>query len=526
MIATLEQACDPELLTLEELFRAADELEDLVSENPSVFFNANPAQARVIAAIEEVVNKAGPEGLLRTLSILWLGGNGNGKTRLLSEIAVNLMVGVQSPWFDFAYVRNLPRPTHGRMTSTLKALQEGLIRELRVALRPHLAPGYPMKGGHPYESIWKTTNGSTLELLTWDMGVTTHAGAHKDWILKDEPGPQDVSDEDDARLRRGGLALHFATPVDETGYSRNVGWLFDRISASEEGTFPGLTVVYSDGEDNCAEHGRSIVTIGGRELEARGVVPHATIEDNYNRWKAISPATLQARFFGRHVRELGRVLTHWDEKRHVVPDRYLAPAPHWTRLFSLDTHPSKPEIGIYAYLTPFGQLVVKREMICDGLIKDAAVEIKELYATWGAPDLQLIDPLAATPNPVTGRSVLQEYQAHKLNFATAGQEKADKHLAIDKLNEMLKGVADGVDKEGQPTYKPMVLVSDACTLTIAQAKRWMRKPDGSPGKEHDDTWECIYRLALQAPRPGHGVTKRQLAARQRPSSSLVIPRRR
>lgn len=519
---------DTRSAAIDELLRAGTELDELMHRNPSVFYTPSPAQLRVIREIERIYAND-PAALQKVITLFWLGGNGNGKTRLLAEIAVNLMEGPQSPWFETPFFQNFPRPCHGRMTSTNKALQEGMIREIRAALVEHLAPGYPLKNGYPFESLWMTRCGSTLELLTWDMGVTTHAGAKKDFILKDEPGPMAVSDEDDARLRAGGPVFHFLSPVDESGFSPNVAWIIDRIEQSEEGKFPGLHVIYTDAEDNCVEHACERVEFSdGSVRYARGRVPHTTIQDNYNRWKAISPATLQARFFGKHVRELGKVLRNWDVNLHVVADARLIPAPHWQRIFALDTHPSKPEVGIYLYVTPFGELIVKREIVLekgpDGLIVNMATLCKELFRTWGQPDVLLIDPLAATPNPVNGGSVLKEYRKHGIPFLTAGAEKADKTLAIDRLIELLKGTPDGFNADGEPRFRPLLKVSDACPFTISQAKRWMRDKNGHPGKEHDDSWECIYRAALNVPLGGK-ATKRQVAAKLRPRSPLVMPRR-
>jgi hypothetical protein len=505
-----------------EIALLGGELEDLTSSNSSVFFQPSPAQFPVLVQIDEVL-EGKPK---KIIAIYFFAGNGTGKTRLLKEIAVNLMLGPQNDFFDIPFFQNFPRPCRIRCTSTQKALDEGLIRELKDGLANHLKPGYPKKAGQTYESRFVTKNGSRLDLLTSNMAVTQHAGAACDAILKDEPMPKEISNEDDARLRHGGPVFHFLTPVDEDGMSPNVNWIFERIADADEGTYPDTYVVYSDCWENCKTTAKT-VTVNGKKYELRGTVPEETVQSNYNRWAADSPATLQARFFGRHVRELGKVLTFWDKKRHVIPDHSLIPAPHWYRLAHLDVHPDKDDVLVYLYVTPMNQVIVYRELLLSGLVDENRKEILALYNQHGVPDIQLIDPLACTPNRVGGKTVMQTYNAGKtsIRFASAGLEKVDKTIGIDKIKALLKGIPDGM-VDGKPRLKPLLFVSDACPYTIRQADRWMRNPKtGQPEKKHDDTWEGIYRLVLNIPMHGRATRREVMARGQRPNSSLVAPRR-
>ena len=465
---------------------------------PGVFFTPNGAQESLINAVA-----AHPQDSGRVITYLWSGANDGGKTRCLSEIACALAVGPQSDWFRRGLFQAMKRPCRVRVVSTDSALKEGLLREFAALLGPYLAPGYPKQGGHTYAAHWLLKNGSRIDVYTWDQGMTTHAGAFIDALILDEPGPRGVYDEATARLRRGGPVVWGLTPVDSKGgTSAEVGWIFDEISRAEEKR-EGATwkVFYSDAEDNCVEHG------------VRGRVPHAVIADRMERWKH-DPAALKARFYGRHALELGRVLKEWDDAKHIFTRVDIHPS--WPRYCSIDTHPSKPQVILYGALTPFNEFLVLREIVSTGLIRDVAQELRNVFLAFGFPRLTLIDPLANTPNPVTGETVFSVYQQHLpgANLSSAGAEKAEKTVGIAMLREMLAGI-DG---------RPLLKVHESCKFTISQAKRWMIDPRTlQPAKEHDDAWECLYRIVLNLPAyPSQQMQDMNKRMSRSTRSSLVV----
>jgi hypothetical protein len=467
-----------------ELEREAVEVSLLA---PSAFFTPNPAQYRYLDLCQKVMTAPGAQDRVNVM--LQLGGNDTGKTRILAEVITAHLLGPQSEWFDRPPWSTFKLPCRVRGISTQKALEEGLIRELRAALGPHLAPGYPRQAGHQYPAEWVLTNGSRLDLYTWDQAVTQHAGAFIDVLVCDEPGKRQVFNEAAARLRRGGPVYWCMTPVDDTGLSAELSWVFDEVTRSDEGAGNGWHICYSDAEDNCELHGVEVVTINGVKRELRGRVPHAVIEDRRKRWEG-DPATMQARFFGRMVRELGRVLKEWNVSRHVFDKIQVHPS--WPRYAAIDVHPSKPQYFIYGALDNFGCFHVLKEIVSTELIPVVAQQIREVYLAYGFPRMTIIDPLAATPNPLTGASIMDEYRKHLQggNVVSAGKEKTDKSLGIARLRERLAGV-DGV---------PLLKVHESCKMTISQANRWMIDPRTmAPAKEHDDAWECLYRIELNLP---------------------------
>jgi hypothetical protein len=477
LITILDQAADLERQAIEISLKA-----------PSAFYSPNPAQYRCLTLCHDVLTAPGSAD--RVNVVMQLGANDTGKTRGLAEIVNNLMLGPQSEWFDGEPWESFKRPCRGRLISTQKALEEGLIRELRASLGPHCAPGYPRQAGHQYASEWVLTNGSRVDLYTWDQAVTQHAGAFVDFLVCDEPGKRQVFNEAAARLRRGGPVFWCLTPVDDTGLSADLSWVFDEITRAEEGAENGWHVCYADAEDNCEEHGIEVVTLNGVKRTIRGRVPHAVIEDRRKRWEG-DPATMQARFFGRMVRELGRVLKEWDVKRHVFKDCSVHPS--WPRYAAIDVHPSKPQYFIYGALDNFGCFWVLKEIVSTELIPVVAQEIRKCFMAYGFPRMTIIDPLAATPNPLTGHTIMAEYQQHLQggNVVSAGKEKVEKAIGISIIRERLAGV------DGQALLK----VHEDCRMTISQANRWMIDPrTQAPAKEHDDAWECLYRIILNLPR--------------------------
>lgn len=442
--------------------------------HPSIFFTPNGAQEKFIAAVGSHDVQSG-----KVVTYLLSGGNGVGKTRMLSEIALNLAVGPQNEWFDHRAYNEFKRPCRIRLVSTQTALAEGMLRELTASAAPHLAEGYPKQAGMTWLSEWVFKNGSRIDVMSWQQGITQHAGAYLDALILDEPGPRGIYDEATARLRAGGPVIWGMTPVDALGgTSSDLGWVFDELSRAEDPGYRGAwKVMYADAEENCREHG------------VRGRVPHSVIEDRMGRLSH-DPAQLQARLYGRHALEFGRVLKEFEVERHVIPAARMVPHPGWPRYFALDVHPSKPQCGLYCVLTPFGELWITDEIVSTELIAGVAAEIKTLFHRRGWPPELIIDPLAATPNPITGESILTTFRQHGLAFRTAGQEKSDKHVGIDKVREMLRGI------EG----RPQLLVSDECRFTISQMKRWMLDPRTlQPSKEHDDMPENLYRIVLGLP---------------------------
>lgn len=478
---------------------------------PSAFYTPNPAQWNYHEMCCEAMTAPGAEYMAQVL--LQLGGNDTGKTRDLKEIIVTHALGPQSEWFDRAPWANFKRPCRIKVVSTVNALEEGLVREMAASLLPHCAPGWPKKGGDRYLSEWRLRNGSEINLGTWDQSVTQLAGSFYDVLVLDEPGKRQAFNELMARLRRGGPCYWKMTPVDDTGLSADLQWVFDEITRAEESGTNGWHVCYADAEDNCVEHGVATVMLDGVPRVVRGRVPHAVIEDRRRRWEG-DPATMQARFYGRMVRELGRVLKEWDVKRHVFSKIQVHPS--WPRYAAIDVHPAKPQVFIYGALDNFGCFHVLKEIVSTELIPVVAQQIREVFMAYGFPRLTIIDPLAATPNPLTGASIMDEFRKHLTgaNVCSGGQEKTDKALGIARLRERLAGVDD----------RPLLKIHESCKFTISQAARWMIDPRTmAPAKEHDDAWECLYRIELNLPQyqtQQQSDLERRMLSQQR--SSLVI----
>lgn len=441
----------------------------------------------------------------RVVTYLLSGANGVGKTRGLSEQGSALLRGPQGEWLDRPLFREFPRPCRIRLISTQAALEEGALREMSELLRPDLAEGYPKKGGTTWFSEWVMKDGSRMDVYSWQQGITTHAGASIDALLLDEPGPRAVYDEATARLRAGGPVIWGMTPVDgRGGTSADVAWVFDEIVRAESGEGDGAwRVFYADAEDSCIEHG------------VRGRVPHKVIADRMRRWQH-DPLVLKARFYGRHALELGRVLRFWNPKTLICKDEDYVLQPMWPRYGAMDTHPSRAQVYTFCVLTPFYELLVWREVVDNGTIAEVAEKVKSLHRQFGEPELLVIDPLACTPNPITGTSILDEYRRHGLHFRSAGGEKSDKMLGIDKIHEMMRGV----------NKRPLIRVNENCRLTIQQATRWCIDPKTlAPGKENDDTWENLYRIALNVPRMPTDYDKAIVQKSRQWRSPLIPPKR-
>jgi hypothetical protein len=491
---------------LNRMAEIAEERNRLIRKHKPAFFIPNGVQHEFMMMPQKVLDTMGPKMRRKVITYILSAANGNGKTMVLAQLARILSVGAPNHWSDVSYYRDFPRPNRGRIVSTQKALDEGLILEMKELFAGDLEEGYPKKGGKMYEAVWKVKpteqkmgqrealdeelvwsfkDGSSFDLFTWEMAVTQFAGAMVHWLILDEPGKKGVYKECLARLRLGGPVFWGLTPYDETGgVKQDLVWLFNELQDAEEADESGhksYHLMYSDAEDNCKEHG------------IRGLVPHEVIEDRYNRWTK-DPDELKARFTGRFPQEEGKVFKQFSEERHVIEPVPIGP--EFERFAALDHHPEKPEYYLQGAVAPDGTLYITHELIVAQAkdrtkIDRMATDIKALWALHGMPKDPIIDPLAQVTNPVVDRSPLEEYIRFGVTMRPAGPEKAEKDLGFELIKQRLVGIKD----------VPRIFVFKTCTRLIWEMKRLNVDPKTQkPEKENDDMCENLYRMVLNVPR--------------------------
>jgi hypothetical protein len=497
---------DPEMdrnAVLNRLVVVEQERMRILRKHKAAFFEPNGVQHEFMMMACKNYELLGEVMRQKVFTYLLSAANGIGKTMVLAQLARILGRGPANKWSDHPYYRDFPRPNRGRIVSTQKALDEGLILEMKELFAEDLAEGYPKKGGKQYEAVWKLApedghpgmwpsldeqvewqfkDGSSFDLFTWDQAVTQFAGAMIHWLILDEPGKKGVYKECIARLRQGGPVFWGLTPYDETGgVKSDLVWLFNEIQDAEDDSQNSYHIMYADAEDNCQEHG------------IRGLVPHHIIEDRYNRWKH-DPDELKARFTGRFPQESGRVFKQFNVAKHVVAPFPIGP--EFERFGALDHHPEKPEYYLQVAMAPDGTAYVTHELIVGSTqdmtsIAGMAFEMKDLWALHGRPKDPIIDPLAQVNNPVVDKSPFEEYIHFGCTMRPAGPEKAEKDLGFEQIKARLVGIK-GV---------PRLYIFSTCTRLIWEMKRLNVDPKTQkPEKENDDMCENLYRIVLNLPR--------------------------
>lgn len=222
-----------------------------------------------------------------------LGGNRTGKTWGAVAEALYYCLG-RSTWAEVPeppvtvwYVL----PTSGQFTRNIDPILAQLLPPDKVA--------HTNNQSH----VYKFTNGSTLHFLSADQKQRRLAGASVDLVIIDEPIPETIFGELQARtIDRRGRTLMVMTPVDDK--PDNWIWVRDKLYIPyETGERRDIEVVYMPVAD---ENGKSLV-------------PHLTDEDvELIASRYPNPQDRAARMYGHFVTKAGLVFGTFDKKVHVI----------------------------------------------------------------------------------------------------------------------------------------------------------------------------------------------------------------
>lgn len=179
----------------------------------------------------------------------------------------------------------------------------------------------------------------------------------------------------------------------------------------------------------------------------------------------------------------------WDEHTHKDPPKgwtswSTPPKDHCLR-YSIDYHPRKPNAVLFIATSPTDIHYVYAELWTPSLADDFIEEIRSICLV---PTVQAtIDPLASTPNKVTGITYMQEMQNAGLDLIPATKDPSN---GIIKVRSLLRArTKDGV---------PVIYFNPALKRTIFEISRGFQwnADTNEPLKKDDDMMECLYRLVL------------------------------
>ena len=313
------------------------------------------------------------------------------------------------------------------------------------------------------------TNGSVLRFDTVKSFINDARGAEsKDWdaIHVDEPCPE-LMYKAHARglMDRDGASWFTLTPLSEA-------WINDMFFPADTGGASRSDVWATTGTifDN------PYVSAAGRDAYI------ASLNDEEK----------QCRIYGIPLHLAGLIYKAFTWSKHVLQKlpqgwkSWTEPPEDYTVFVAIDPHPRTPHAVLFCAVDPVGRRYYFADIFDHCKISDLCEKIKRVLN--GRPVYSIrVDPSADIPDPVTDRSMLDEFWA-----CGVPAEKSSKALADGILRVQGELAADP-----QCVYFCPTAVR---TLWEIQRYSWDPKREDKPLDKDDHCMECLYRIEIQEPR--------------------------
>jgi phage terminase large subunit-like protein len=359
---------------------------------------------------------------------LFLGGNRSGKTVGGATEAVMWLTGKHK------YLQTPEPPVRGRCVSV------DFLNGVEKIVKPEVArwmPSSALKGG-----AWETAfnkelrtltleNGSFLEFMSYDQDVDKFAGTSRHFIWFDEEPPRDIYIECLQRLLDvNGKFWMTMTPVD--GMS---SWIYDELylQAKED---TSIKVVIVSQEDN----------------------PHLNYGEAQALLSGLTKDELDARKHGKFVQIGGLIYKMFDPEKHVIDE--IRPPTEWLHVAGMDHGFNNPTAWLWGAVNPDGRIVIYDEYYVSGkIVREHAKEVHRINQEHGRyPDYNVGDPSIRNVDPITGTSILLEYQEYGIPIMLGNN---DQKAGINRVSRYFTGV----------NQVPQLLITRNCTNLIREIGR-------------------------------------------------------
>lgn len=401
-----------------------------------------------------------------TVATAVLGGNGAGKTELVSQLAVACAQGRDHPdtarWLrENQLDPELVPPYPGRVLVSALTGNDSK-RVVRRKVNRYLPAGAKWANqngdGEAYAyPLGKATadGGGTIVFKSNDQGADKHQADEYDLIIGDEEHDEEVFEEWLGRMGRrpwkGGYIVLSMTPL------------------------KGFTWVYRDFLDKPKE--------GYKSAEIHGLDnPHIDQAGRRRRFSGLSAARRAAREFGRFAAITGRVYDAFDRRIHVVPS--FTPPSDWIRYQGIDWGARAPHV-LWAAEDPRGRVVVYRELAPRRAVEDAPIRLVSLLE--GMRASEAVEHTEESDPPVWYRVADSEDPSAILEAAYAGVQlmPAPKGpgsvLHGITLVQAMLACTDGYTGEER---EPTILITEDCATLIRELEgmRWLPQKVGQDPK--------------------------------------------
>ncbi len=258
--------------------------------------------------------------------------------------------------------------------------------------------------------------GSEIKLLSYEQDPEDFEGTTWHVILWDEPPPRHAY----IGTKRGGMKHHapqiFAfTPLKEP-------WLFDEIYSSPR------TVHVAKPSDLRKLRKNSFAVVDFQLDDS----PYLSREAKDEFIASLDPEEIEARVFGKWTHLLGRVYKDFDQAKHVlVTSEWFEQNKNWqnyTGFMAIDPHDRRPFACGWGVVTPRGDVVFTDEWpnqpfhkikSWDSNVPDYVELFKQKEKDFPRVWFRLMDPnFGQTPKAGTGRTLVEEFDNHGVNFET------------------------------------------------------------------------------------------------------------
>lgn len=436
-----------------------------------VFYQPNQPVTDLISCI----GKTSGSNLVYVLSA----ANGIGKTTGLVNLAGNIVFGPQNKYFDFPLFKNWPFPKRIRIVSDPSQVKDSGPIPTEIDKWWPKGKYEAIKAGHTYPSQYRAGEW-ILEVMTYEQDKKEHEGANLGLVLFNEPPPQELWTPNISRLRAGGFAVVWMTPLTAAG------WFFDDVVPRHQ-----PFVFYADVESACKKHG------------VRGHLEHEHIEKLTSEY---SEEEREARISGKAMYLKGLIFKTFFPNVHVLKEDVRPPfgAQVWN---VVDPHSDKPFASIWAFPDARGDLYVFDEWPNEDFYKmhNCQLTIQDYKKIFGDKEAGLnvyrrvIDRhFADTPSAINKRTLRQELQAIGLNYLPSYKAEEEIETGILKVRERF---SYDTSKPLSTINQPKLFISPKCLNTIKSLSKWARDPDtGKVKDEYKDFCDVVRYLVMDHPK--------------------------
>jgi len=317
-------------------------------------------------------------------------------------------------------------------------------------------------------------NGSTLTFDTvksWKANPLGSESSDWDFIHVDEPIPEKMwKAHSRGLIDAGGSAWFTLTPLQEV-------WILDMF-------FPK-----SGSRRNIPQQAEE-----GSRWAIRGTMhdnPTLSEEGKAEYIRTLTPEEVECRVHGIPLELAGLVYKEFDFDKHVltkVPlgwESYRNPPKDWPIYVAIDPHPRTPHAVLFLTVSPLGQKFFYDEVFRRCLTSELCTE--EIRPRLLGRHVIFIkcDPIAYTPNPITGETIEDDFARHKVFV-----EKASKALT--------QGILKTKEEYGK---EDNLYVCPNMEEYLYEVQRYAWDADKEKPVDKDDhMMENQYRLLLEDPK--------------------------